>query len=148
MCAVDHPQHNKNFSWDHNLGHGWITLGPFTSTVAPFNGSIQKNTGFDNIVKLNCLELLKLFTYLEFRGFSYFYMLIDENVLLDSPEWFLRVLEKYKNHRALSSGMAEFVKQYNAVDQDGWHPSKDGHKLIADKIFSFINKHELTKHII
>jgi hypothetical protein len=148
MCPVDHPNHNTNFSWDHDLRHGIITLGPFTSTATPFNGLMQKHMGWDQVIKLNCLELVKLFTYLEHRRFSYFYMLIDDTVLEDSPDWFKKVLEKYKHRQALSSGMAEFAREHNEVNDDNWHPSKYGQELIAKEIITFIDQHELTKNII
>ena len=148
MCAEDHPDSNKNFSWSRDVKHNCLNHGPFVSTAPPLNGQIQKHMGFEQVIKTSCLELVKLFTYLEYRKFPYFYMLIDDIVLEDSPEWFLKVLEKYKHRRALSIGMAEYCKQHNAVDDDGWHPSKKAHKLIANELVSFIDNNKLTKNLI
>jgi len=142
MCAVDHPDANTNFSWATDFGFGWITEGGFLGSSLPFNGSLQKNIGFEQIQNLSCLSVVKLCCYLESRKFSYHFMLMDDDIL-DSPSWFFDFLSARKDRWIQFEGetsMFGFVKKKNFLAQDQFHPSANGHKLIATQVFNTIKE--------
>lgn len=135
MCAVDHPNDTNRFSWKHDFGFSWINEGGFTCQIPPFNGDLQKHIGLEQIHLLNALAVTKCLTYLESHKFSYFFMVMDDQVIQDSPPWFLDFLNCRKkkwitfgNHNTMHS----FAKENCLLEEDGFHPSNAGHKLIAD----------------
>jgi hypothetical protein len=137
MCAVDHPDANKHFSWDHDFGFSWITEGGFTHRGLPFNGALQKNTGLEQIHILNALAIIKCFSYLELHKFSYFFMVMDDVVIQDSPPWLLDFLNcrqkqwiTFNNYNTMHS----FAKENFLLEEDKFHPTASGHKLIADVV--------------
>jgi hypothetical protein len=137
MCAVDHPDSNKNFSWNCDFKYGWITEGGFTSNMSPFYGDLQKNIGIEQIHILSALAVIKCFSYLELNKFNYFFMVMDDLVIQDSPLWFFDFLNcrrqqwiTFDNHNTMHS----FVKEKNLLEKDKFHPSVRGYQLIADMV--------------
>ena len=94
MCAVGHPNDTNRFPWKHDFGFSWINEGGFTSQIPPFNGDLQKHIGLEQIHLLNALAVTKCLTYLESHKFSYFFMVMDDQVIQDSPPWFLDFLKQ------------------------------------------------------
>ena len=143
MCPPDHPYANKNFSWTHDLGYGWLTSGGFTAgTDGPFSGLLEKNMGIDSIFTTNCLALTQAFTYLEHRGFDYAFMIMHDQVLSDSPKWFLQVLEERRSkwiQFEQSKTMNGHCIINGLLDSDQFHPSMAGHSNIADHVVKFLN---------
>jgi hypothetical protein len=88
MCPIDHPDVNENFSWQQDFGFGWINEGSFCNYTPPFNGKLQKNIGIEQVILYNCLAIIQCFSYMELQGFKYFFMLMDNDILKDSPAWF------------------------------------------------------------
>jgi hypothetical protein len=149
-CPLGHPDANQTFSWDQDLGHSWLTTNGFTFSPPPFKDLLKKNQGYEQIVDQNCLEVTKLFAYLDLHKFPYFFMLIDNDVNGDSPDWFKRVLEDHQQHRVKPGGyigMSEYVGSIGQCLPDGWHPNTDGHSKIADEVFAFLGKQNLTGNI-
>ena len=137
MCAVDHPDSNKNFSWNHDFGYSWITEGGFTSNIPPFYGVLQKNTEIEQISISNALAMIKCFSYLELHKFNYFFMVMDDLVIQDSPPWFLDFLNcrrqqwiTFDDHITMHS----LAKGKNLLEEDKFHPSISGYQLIADMV--------------
>ena len=142
MCAVDHPNANQHFSWDIDLEFGWITNLDFTQKVVPFNGILQKNMGVEQIEKLNCLSVVQGLSYLEANNFNYFFILMDEYILIDSPDWFKSFLTqrqskwiKFNQYQT----MHEFIRANNS-NRAVCHLSVDDHRSIADLIASVVKK--------
>lgn len=136
MCAIDHPD-ASNFSWSHDFGFGWLITGGFNYQGPPFNGALQKNIGLEQIRMLNALAIIQCFSYLELHKFNYFFMVIDDLVIQDSPPWFLDFLNcrqeqwiTFNNHNTMHS----FAKENCLLEKDDFHPTASGHKLIADAI--------------
>jgi hypothetical protein len=139
MCAVDHPDANKNFSWSKDFGFGWITQGSFLSKSAPYHGCLQKNIGFDQVVLTNCLTIVQCLNYLKSKQVKFFFMLMDDDIIKIAPEWFQTMLNqhyqkefiRFKLHDSISS----FVKSKNLLAEDKFHPNTEAYRLIADEIF-------------
>jgi hypothetical protein len=153
MCAVDHPDANKHFSWNYDFGYSWITEGGFTSNMSPFYGALQKNTELEQIRISNALAIITCFCYLELHKFNYFFMIMDDLVIQDSPPWFLDFLNcrqqqwiTFNDHNTMHS----LVKEKNLLEEDKFHPSIGGHQLIADIVIEqlvdkqFINNYTIN----
>ena len=145
MCSVDHPAANKYFSWSKDLGHNWITHGAWVGLEksSPFYGSLQKNMELEQARTLSCLSIVHCFSYLELHNFKYFFMLMDDHIINDSPAWFIDYLDqrkdkfiKFGQHQSMHS----YAKSCEELLPDKFHPSVIGHKLIAEQIKSFIQK--------
>ena len=145
MCSVDHPDANKYFSWGKDLGHNWITHGAWVGLEksSPFYGSLQKNMELEQARTMSCLSIVHCFSYLELHNFKYFFMLMDDYIINDSPAWFTDYLDqrkdkcvKFNQHQSMHS----YAKSCEGLHTDQFHPSVIGHKLIAEQIKSFIQK--------
>lgn len=139
MCAVDHPNANRCFSWANDLGFNWITDSNFTQKVQPFNGLLQKNIGLEQVRTLNCLSIIQVLSYLESNNFNYFFMLMNNYILTDSPDWFKTFLNQRRSKWLTFDQyqtVYEFVDANKLTDKDGFHPSLNGYKLIAQTIAS------------
>jgi len=144
MCPVDHPDANTTFSWSQDFGYGWITSGGFLGgkSGTPFKGLLQKNMGIENIITFNCLALTQALGYLEHRKFHYAFMVMDDQVLTDCPDWFMDVLNKYQSkwiqfeHSKTMNGHCAIN---GLLDTDHFHPSTAGHADIADHVVNFLN---------
>jgi hypothetical protein len=137
MCSVDHPNANKYWAWDKQLGFNWINQGGFTGQEPPFNGMLQKHMGIEQIIKVNCLSIIQCISYLELNNFNYYFMLLSDQICKDSPTWFNEFLEErrdkwitFDNHQSMYS----YALANNQIDTDGFHPSSKGQKLIAQKV--------------
>jgi len=147
MCAVDHPNANRFFSWTGDFGYGWITQGSFAFTGPPFVGILQKHMELKQIQLDNCLSIVQCLTYLEARGFEYFVMLMDDTIREDAPAWFKdRVLNNLK-HRFVdfveSDSMYSYAKSQNCLGADGFHPNRQGQKLISSKVNTHLKNHAI-----
>jgi hypothetical protein len=142
MCAIDHPNSNKNFSWANEFNYSWITEGSFINKSLPFNGALQKNVGLTQIQLTNCLSIVKCFSYLEKHGFNYFFMIMNDNIISDSPAWFNSYLLEQKTNSYIKFNdcysMHSFAKSQNLLEKDNFHPDKNGNQLIASKIVKFL----------
>jgi hypothetical protein len=134
ICDNNNPKANKNLCCinpvgivhpSEELGFAWVTHG----------------VGLEKTEILNFLAILQGITYLETNKFDYFFMLMNDHVYIDLPDWLKEFLKnrtsnwvKFEN----IMGMAEFAQQQNLLTNDG-HPDQNGHKLIADYILKFLN---------
>lgn len=138
MCPVDHPDANGYFSWDHDLGFGWITDTDFTGRAPPFNGLLQKNIGIEQAETLSCLSIMQLLLYLESNRFNYLFMIMNNYILVDSPDWFMNFLKRRKDKWITFDRyqtVYDYVRSNNLTHEEyRMSPSIDGHKLIAQTV--------------
>jgi hypothetical protein len=129
LCCIDTKGivHPSKF-----LGFGWET-------------SVTQHKIF-KINILSCLTILQAVTYLDHAGYNYFFMLMNNAIYNNSPEWFKSVLDQRKNRWITFNGtigMLEFARSNNLLISDSdWHPNTDGHKLIASYVTKHLNNHE------
>jgi len=141
ICEVDNVNANKDLCCidptgiDHfskQLGFGWITEG------------IDYEHPRLNIDLLNCLSVLQCFSYLELNKFRYFFMIMNNDIYNFAPAWFQQVLDSRHDSWIkfnAGPGMMEFVKQQNLTrSATDFHPSTQGHQLIAQIVINFLNK--------
>lgn len=150
MCPIDHPDANKYFSWQQDFGYGWITEGSFCNSAPPFNGKLQKNIGIEQLILYNCLAIIQCFSYIELQGFRYFFMLMDNNILKDSPEWFKNFVLNNSHFVKFDqvNNMHDFAQQQKELSTDGFHPSKNGYKMIAQQVKDFLNKDPIFSKLL
>lgn len=151
MCSIQHPNKNQYFGWgDMDFNFNWINENGFTVKKPPFNGKLQYNIGYEQVVILNCLSIVKGLSYLENNNFDYFFMTITDDVINESPSWFADFLFARKNKWITfenDQSMFSYSKNNNLLSQDKFHPSIEGQKEIADiilqsKIFNdYLRKH-------
>jgi hypothetical protein len=145
MCSVNHPDANKYFYWSKDLGYNWITHGAWVGLEksSPFYGSLQKNMELEQARTMSCLSIVHCFSYLELHNFKYFFMLMDDYIINDSPAWFTDYLDQRKD-KFIKFGqyqsMHSYAKSCEELHTDQFHPSVGGHELIAKHINSFIQK--------
>lgn len=147
MCAVDHPDANKNFSWDKDFEYGWLSHNIFANKVSPFYGSLQKNMELAQVQRLSAMEITKCFSYLEHKKFNYFFMVMDRWIINDSPQWFLDFLNARQEKWVTLDGykdMKSFAKKNNWLAQDNFHPSVQGQQEISN----FVLKHLIDRKLI
>lgn len=148
MCAVDHPDANKYFSWTKEFKFGWITHGGFLDKHPPFNGSLQKNMELAQIQLENCLAIVSCLSYLKLQGFKFVFMLMHDDIIVDSPTWFQNILtEEYAdNYVTLENqrSMHAFAKSKNLLNADNFHPNEEAHKLISEHVNNFLCNKENT----
>lgn len=141
MCAVDHPDANKNFSWSKDFGFGWITEGTFVSKTSPFNGMLQKNMELDQTQLSNCLSIVKLLSYLELNRFKYFFMLMNDEIMDTSRTWFNDFVNQGQTGPVIfgqSKSMKSFATDKGLLNKDQFHPNKEAHQLMSNEIFGYL----------
>lgn len=137
MCDVDHPNANDNFSWARDFGFGWLTEGSFINKRSPYFGSLQKNIGYKSTVTTSCLSIVQGINYLKNQQYKFFFMLMNNQIFNDAPEWFCDFLNNHQEHWVRfgsTIGMQEFTRQHGQIGQDLFHPTVQGYQLIADEV--------------
>jgi hypothetical protein len=140
ICDVNDPRANKDLCCiepegllhpSQSMGFSWIT-----------RVNDYALTEYTHPEILNMLAVVNGITYLEANNFDYFFMLMIDEIFTESPTWFQEFLTKYSSRwvkfdNALS--MFSFVDQRSlTISEDDQHPSRDGHKLIAETVLNFI----------
>jgi len=148
MCSIDHPDANPHISWAQDLGFTWITCDMLGTKISAISKFLHKNMELEQIKTFSCLAIIQGLSYLESNNFNYFFMLMDDFILEDSPEWFRNFLEQRKNkwikfdqHQTMHS----YVSELELTCEDNFHPSTDGHKLIAQNIIDTLKLHTLER---
>lgn len=142
MCSVEHPDANEYFSWSKDLGYGWIVEGGFCANTTPFRGSLQKNMELSQIQRINCLAIVQCLSYLQHRGFRFFFMLMNDDIINDSEKWFQsKLLDDYTNNFVKIEShlsMYAFAKSNNLLHEDQFHPNVKAQELIAQQLKSVL----------
>lgn len=136
MCPVKHPDANPYFSWDQEFGYGWITYSEFGVNKPPFGNSLQKNIGYEQLVRINCMAVVQCLSYLELKKFNYFFMVMNNTVLDDSPEWFRKFIDEHSSHWITFDQhltMHAFTESLGLLEK--LHPNKEAHRIMAQKIY-------------
>jgi hypothetical protein len=142
MCDIDHPNANQHFSWAKAIGFSWITSGSFVAKTLPFNGSIEKNMGFDAIVNYNALELIGLITYLEDRGYNFHFMFDNASILEDAPGYLITFLNSKTRHW-IQFNEHPTLREYCQAKHlmlDTEHPTLQGHQALAQQVQQHLNE--------
>lgn len=144
ICPVDHPQANQSFSWSKDFGYAWLTQGSFAYQTPPFKRMLQLHMGLENLITLNCLAIVQCMTYLEHRGFDYFFMLMDDTIIQDSPAWFTDSVLHGRKHKMVTFGEHQSMHEFCAgndklLSPDGFHPSNLGYQRIGERVNEFLS---------
>jgi hypothetical protein len=86
-----------------------------------------------------CLAVTQALTYLDYRGFDYFFMLLNQSIYNFSPQWFQQALDQHQ-YRWLhfdAGGMYERVKSAGLIDSTK-HPTRAGYQLLADDVLEYL----------
>jgi hypothetical protein len=144
MCYSDHENSNPTFSWNQDFGFGWLTTGGFTTKGMPFKGMLQKNIGFEQTIIANSLAIINTVTYLEANNFQYAFMLMDQHIESNSPDFLKRFLNA-RLDRCITfdkiKDMHTYCKENNWLSNDQFHPGKEGYNAIADFVYRHIDKY-------
>jgi hypothetical protein len=153
MCSVDHPDATLRWPYTKDFNFSWINETRFTAVIPPFKGTLQKNIGFDQITLMNSLLITQCLSYLDKKGFNYFFMLMTNDLLNNSdmprdfqtksPTWFIENLNQHRHKNFVSfesiDGMHNYCKAKNLLDKDKLHPNQNGYKEIASKVKNFLS---------
>lgn len=161
MVSGDHPDINRETPWNDHMPFSWITSGgwfgymhlksPRWPPIGVRSGhakqlidTLQKNQEYEQIVLSTCLALINFIMALQARGYRYYFMIMDDQILLDAPEFFIQFLHK-QEQKWIRFGqylsMHSYAESYDALKPDNFHPSVEGHKKIADKIMEVVGHH-------
>jgi hypothetical protein len=96
--------------------------------------------GIDQVEKFTSNAIELLFTLLEYRKFNYYFMIMGNYI---DHQYLGPIIKKHKDRLiSLNPGisMIDFCQlTNNTVSDSDLHPSIDGHKIIADMIYEYIN---------
>lgn len=141
ICESDHPDTNGCFSWYKDLGTGWITEGGFQTVKSPFYGARQKHQGYAPTCVSSVLQVISLTSYLTAKQFAWYFMIMDQGVLTNSPTFFRSFLDSVQAHWIKPDGyetMLDFCQAKNLVLEDNFHPSLDGHTGLHHAVLNVI----------
>ena len=122
---------------------GWIRRNDLTVSTEQYYTDIMQQ-GAEEISNFNKIAAIQGITYLESRGFDYFFMLMTESIVDSADDYFYKFLnERHQNWVTFDKhrGMYEFVKEQQLATSDG-HPSKEGHWLIASHVLEHLKNYE------
>ena len=88
--------------------------------------------------------LINFMHSLEALNHRYYFMLMDDQILLDAPDFFIKFLQDKDTHWIRfgeHQSMFSFAKHLGLLQSDGFHPSDQGHEKIADQIKQKIANH-------
>lgn len=140
ICTVTHPDANKHFSWDKDFGFGWITSGGWTSKKSPFFGVLEKHMGYEQTIIDNCLTVSSLIAFLDFKKVKYRFMLMEDKIYQQGPNWWMQMLRKNPNLiRPDGLNMFEWSKKNNCLMDDRFHPSDEANQYFAKVIFNSLD---------
>ena len=108
------------------------------------NTPFQKIMGFEQTQIFNSMIIIQCLSYLELRNFKYFFMILEDSIYTQSTNWLQEFLDQrldcwIKFDKDMS--MLEFIKTNKVTTNDN-HPTKDGHRLIANHVLNFLNSND------
>lgn len=139
LVEHNHIDANNNFSWNKDNEFDWITSGGFLNENKHFQ-KLQRTLGYENIVRLNQMAIIDLFNFLEHLSFPYAFMCMDNDILTENTnEFFVNYMNKKTNKLITFNNlhMYEFCKTNLLLEEDNFHPNKQGHEEIAKYIISY-----------
>ena len=99
---------------------------------------LLKNMGIEQVEALGTNMLLGLFSYLEYRGFPYGYMCMNN---YSQHEQLAPVLARFSNkliNLDPGNSMTDHVKILGLNTQDQFHPDIAGHRSIANQVLKYL----------
>jgi len=148
MAPASHPDINHSGSWSSALPFGWITsgglLGRASGKSQKIIDSLYKNLGWEQIIISNCLNLINFIQRLKTEKYRFYFMLMDDQIVKDSPQFFLDFLESNTDNwirfdECLS--MNAYGKKLDLLMDDNFHLTVQGHKEISEPISTKIINH-------
>ena len=118
------------------VGFGWITHGSYNKTIWT-----EKNYINGALAVLQCL------CYLDLHNYQYFFMTMNDEIYTTAPAWFQQCLDSRKDKWITfddAQSMLTLIKERKMYETD-WHPSTQGHKLIAQYVLDFCHKKYKTQ---
>jgi hypothetical protein len=146
MCTTNHPDSLSTvFSWNTILNHNWILSEQFKMhNKSHYMHQLAMNMGVDQQIKLNCLSLIGLMSYLEQKGLQYYFVMLDDSLHdKDTPEFFKKFLSTKLDHLVTVQNfysLKEFARSTRNICNDNFHPDAQGYKIIAEHMFERITQ--------
>lgn len=128
---------HDNILWTKNIiDHSYLKM----SNDAHKINEIKRLMGINQIEKFTSNAVELLFTLLEHRKYNFYFMMMANYI---DNQYLGPVIEKYKDRLiGLNPGlsMIDFCQiTNNCISKFDKHPNINGHKLIADAVYSHIN---------
>lgn len=139
ITSINDPIRNTDLSTrdiSDKLNIGWRT--GESNSIIKNNKNVEIRNEFDIF---NCLIIIQAINYLENNNIDYFFMIMNNAIVDDSPEWFKKFLLLRKNNWVIFEtyiGMYEFCRSKKLLDNTN-HPTRIGHQLLADYVLKFLN---------
>lgn len=137
MCDPGDTDANDSFPWATALGINWKTHG-----CRPVKGI--KDFGIPPAEWTNELALMGMISYLESRGFDYYFMYMLEHTSNNLSPWFRKFMDDRSRHHVVldgHNGMMEYCHDKKLVTaEDNWHPSPEGHRRIGNIVRQHIKR--------
>lgn len=145
MVPNSHPDINTLGSWHRVFPFAWITsggwLGQRSGNSKKLIDSLQKNMGWEQVILSNCLTIINLVRSLESLGYRYHFMLMDDQILKDAPEFFVEFIKTKSDHWITFGehlSMHAYGDSLGVLQDDNFHLSIDGNikisKVVSQKI--------------
>jgi hypothetical protein len=144
MVQSDHPDINTNGSWHKVFPFAWITSGGWlTGKLKKITDTLQKNLGWDSVIRSNCLNIINFIQRLEADGYRYYFMLMDDQILDDAPDFFINFI-KSKTQQWITFNeylsMHSYGKSLGLLESDNFHLTLEGNLKIAEIVNNQITK--------
>lgn len=134
MCLPDdarQSEHRESVDVPKHLGISWY----------------PEPCGEDDIINhvmiQNSCKVIESISYLEHRGFDYFFMLMSDSVYTTAPSWFRKFLDARRNTNwILLDGYLSMQAYSNSIK--GWrtpndtHPNLETNRIIGKKVKEFL----------
>jgi hypothetical protein len=148
MVPNSHPDINQIGSWHDIFPFAWITSGGYVGLASgnaqKLIDSLHKNLDWEPIIMANCLTIINFIQRLEADGYRYYFMLMDDQILNDSPKFFQNFI-KSKSNSWITFGeyqsMHGYGKSLGLLDTDNFHLTLEGDLKIAEFVKQKINHH-------
>ena len=161
MVSEQHPDRNDFSHVNITLPFAWITSGGWFGPDhikdfrSPLTGlrtghskamidELQKNQEYEQVVLDNSLGVMNLIMSLAHRGYRYYFMIMDDQVLQDAPDFFQKFLDGQDQHWIKFDpylSMFAYTRALSMLDTDQFHPSRQGHVKIAERIAQTVDHH-------
>jgi hypothetical protein len=101
--------------------------------------SFDKGDNIDHVVIQNACKVIEAITYLEYRKFPYFFMLMNDEIYTHSPAWFQYFLDARKNKSWIllddylsMESYSDSIKGWRSVNDH--HPNLETNRTIGQKV--------------
>jgi hypothetical protein len=103
----------------------------------------DSNECLDHVIIQNACKVIESITYLENRKFSYFFMLMNDEIYTHSPIWFKTFLDARKNKSWIllddylsMESFSNSIRGWSIINDS--HPNLETNRVIGKKVADFI----------